>query len=162
MAGRAFAIFARPERTMDSAVPSGRIAFCAGDQTRCVWLISGCPVGTNAGLAGCMVADRTVWPDARTGAKGQRPTQGRAGAGLASPAGTACVTGLPKRNQSRSASARVPVPVFLASLIDAGCLPRLQINDFHPISSALCNHRVWLCIQPTHSTNHSTRGSLRR
>src|ERR1019366_1555622 len=27
------------------------------------------------------------WPSARTGAKGQRPTQGRAGAGLASPAG---------------------------------------------------------------------------
>jgi hypothetical protein len=35
-----------------------------------------------------MVADRKVWPDARTGAKGQRPTLGRAGAGLASPAGT--------------------------------------------------------------------------
>ena len=29
------------------------------------------------------------WPAARTGAKGQRPTHGRAGAGLASPAGTA-------------------------------------------------------------------------
>jgi hypothetical protein len=38
-------------------------------------------------VAGRMVADRKVWPDARTGAKGQRPTQGRAGAGLASPAG---------------------------------------------------------------------------
>ena len=38
--------------------------------------------------AGCMVADRKVWPDARTGAKGQRPAHGRAGAGLASPAGT--------------------------------------------------------------------------
>ena len=36
----------------------------------------------------CMVADRKVWPDARTGAKGQRPTHGRAGTGLASPAGT--------------------------------------------------------------------------
>ena len=35
-----------------------------------------------------MVADRKVWPDARTGAKGQRPTHGRAGAGLASSAGT--------------------------------------------------------------------------
>src|ERR1039457_79778 len=35
-------------------------------------------------LAVCMVADRKVWPAARTGAKGQRPTQGRAGAGLAS------------------------------------------------------------------------------
>ena len=34
-----------------------------------------------------MVADRKVWPDARTGANGQRPTHGRAGAGLASPAG---------------------------------------------------------------------------
>jgi hypothetical protein len=34
-----------------------------------------------------MVADRKVWPDARTGAKGQRPTHGRAGAGLACPAG---------------------------------------------------------------------------
>ena len=39
-------------------------------------------------VAGGMVADRKVWPDARTGAKGQRPTHGRAGAGLASPAGT--------------------------------------------------------------------------
>jgi hypothetical protein len=35
-----------------------------------------------------MVAVCKVWPDARTGAKGQRPTHGRAGAGLASPAGT--------------------------------------------------------------------------
>ena len=34
-----------------------------------------------------LVADRKVWPDARTGAKGQRPTHGRAGTGLASPAG---------------------------------------------------------------------------
>ena len=34
------------------------------------------------------MADRKVWPDARTGAKGQRPTQGRAGAGLVCPAGT--------------------------------------------------------------------------
>ena len=33
------------------------------------------------------MADRKVWPDA-TGAKGQRPTHGRAGAGLASPAGS--------------------------------------------------------------------------
>jgi len=33
------------------------------------------------------VADCKVWPAARTGAKGQRPTHGRAGAGLASPAG---------------------------------------------------------------------------
>ena len=39
--------------------------------------------------AGGMVADRKVWTDARTGAKGQRPTPGRAGAGLASPDGTA-------------------------------------------------------------------------
>jgi hypothetical protein len=38
-------------------------------------------------LAVCMVADSKVWPGARTWAKGQRPTQGRAGAGLASPAG---------------------------------------------------------------------------
>jgi len=37
-------------------------------------------------VAGDMVADRKVWPDARTGAKDQRPTHGRAGAGLASPA----------------------------------------------------------------------------
>jgi hypothetical protein len=37
--------------------------------------------------AGCMVADRKVWSAARTGAKGRRPTHGRAGAGLASPAG---------------------------------------------------------------------------
>lgn len=35
-----------------------------------------------------MVADRKVWPDARTGAKGQRQTHSRAGAGLASPDGT--------------------------------------------------------------------------
>jgi hypothetical protein len=34
----------------------------------------------------CMMAVCKVWPAARTGAKGQRPTQGRAGAGLASPA----------------------------------------------------------------------------
>ena len=34
------------------------------------------------------MADRKVWPAARIGAKGQRPTHGRAGAGLASPAGT--------------------------------------------------------------------------
>jgi len=33
-------------------------------------------------VAGGTVADRKVWPDARTGAKGRRPTQGRAGAGL--------------------------------------------------------------------------------
>jgi hypothetical protein len=39
-------------------------------------------------VAGCMVADRKVWPDARTGAKGQRPTHGRVGAGLVSPVGT--------------------------------------------------------------------------
>ena len=38
-------------------------------------------------VAGCMVADRKVWPGARTGAKGPRPTHGRVGAGLASPAG---------------------------------------------------------------------------
>jgi hypothetical protein len=38
-------------------------------------------------VAGCMVAGRKVWPDTRTGAKGQRPTHGRAGTGLASPAG---------------------------------------------------------------------------
>ena len=38
-------------------------------------------------VVGCMVADRKVWPDAGTGAKGQRPTHGRAGAGLASTAG---------------------------------------------------------------------------
>jgi hypothetical protein len=31
---------------------------------------------------------RLWWPGARTGAKGQRPTHGRAGVGLASPAGT--------------------------------------------------------------------------
>ena len=37
--------------------------------------------------------DRKVWPDARTGAKGQRPTHGRAGAGLASLAGTGAGAG---------------------------------------------------------------------
>ena len=52
---------------------------------RKVW--SQIPNKTKLG-AGGMVADRKVWPDARTGAKGQRPTHGRAGAGLASPAGT--------------------------------------------------------------------------
>ena len=41
----------------------------------------------------CRVADRKVWPDARTGAKGQRPTHGRAGAGLASPDGTGAGAG---------------------------------------------------------------------
>ena len=41
-----------------------------------------------------MVADRKVWPDARTGAKGQRPTHGRAGAGLASPAGIGAGAGV--------------------------------------------------------------------
>jgi len=45
-------------------------------------------------VAGCMVANRKVWPDARTGAKGQRPTQGRAGAGLASPAGIGAGAGV--------------------------------------------------------------------
>ena len=49
-------------------------------------------------LAGCMVADRKVWPDARTGAKGQRPMQGRAGAGLASPAGTGTAVPMPETN----------------------------------------------------------------
>jgi hypothetical protein len=29
-----------------------------------------------------MVTDRKVWPDTRIGAKGQRPPQGRAGAGV--------------------------------------------------------------------------------
>jgi hypothetical protein len=46
------------------------------------------PDGRLQCLAVCMVADRKVWPAARTGAKGQGPTHGRAGAGLASPAGT--------------------------------------------------------------------------
>jgi hypothetical protein len=36
-------------------------------------------------VAFCMVADRKVWPAARTGAKGQWPTQGRAGAGFRQP-----------------------------------------------------------------------------
>ena len=88
VAGRAFAMLVRPERTMDSAVPSGRILFWAPNQTRCVWLISGCPLGRAIGWPSGMVADRKVWPDARTGAKGQRPTHGRAGAGLACPDGT--------------------------------------------------------------------------
>jgi hypothetical protein len=87
VAGRAFVRLVRPERTMDSAVPSGRILFWARNQTRCVWLISGCPFRTSGRVAVCMVADRKVWPDARTGAKGQRPMHGRAEAGLASPAG---------------------------------------------------------------------------
>jgi hypothetical protein len=47
-----------------------------------------CGQGEVARETNCLVADRKVWPDARTGAKGQRPTHGRAGAGLASPAGT--------------------------------------------------------------------------
>ena len=48
VAGDAPARLVRPDRTMDSAVPSGRIAFGAVNQTLRVWLISGCPVGTNA------------------------------------------------------------------------------------------------------------------
>jgi hypothetical protein len=47
VAGNVFAMFVRPEWTMDSAVHSGRISFGALNQTLCVWLISGCPVGTN-------------------------------------------------------------------------------------------------------------------
>jgi hypothetical protein len=49
VAGNAPARFIRPERTMDSAVPSGRIRFGSVNQTLRVWLISGCPVGTNGG-----------------------------------------------------------------------------------------------------------------
>jgi len=87
VAGHAFVMLVRPERTRDSTVPPGRILFWTRNQTRCVWLISGCPAGTSGMMAACMVADRKVWPDARTGAKGQRPSHGRAGARLASPAG---------------------------------------------------------------------------
>jgi len=46
------------------------------------------PDGRLQSLAVCLAAYRKVWPAARTGAKGQLPMQGRAGAGLASPAGT--------------------------------------------------------------------------
>jgi hypothetical protein len=68
VAGHAFVMLVRPERTMDSAVPSGRILFWARTQTRCVWLISGCPFRTSGRVAGCK-----DWPDVRTGAKGRRP-----------------------------------------------------------------------------------------
>jgi hypothetical protein len=40
------------------------------------------------------LADRKVWPGARTGAKGPRPTHGRVGAGLASPAGIGAGAGV--------------------------------------------------------------------
>ena len=50
-------------------------------------VISFLPDGRLQSLAVCMVADRKVWLAARTGAKGQRPTQVRAGAGLARSAG---------------------------------------------------------------------------
>jgi len=46
VAGNAPGKFVRPERTMDSAVLSGRISFCDVNQTLRVWLISGCPFGT--------------------------------------------------------------------------------------------------------------------
>jgi hypothetical protein len=49
VAGNVAAKLIRPERTMDAAVPSGRISFCDVNQTLRVWLISGCPVGTKAG-----------------------------------------------------------------------------------------------------------------
>ena len=62
-------------------------------------------------MAVCMVADRKVWPDARTGAKGQRPPQRRAGAGLASPAGTgvgAAMIVMAQRFRSKLISKRRP------------------------------------------------------
>jgi hypothetical protein len=46
VAGNVADKFARPERTTDSAVPSGRISIWAVNQTLRVWLISSCPVGT--------------------------------------------------------------------------------------------------------------------
>jgi len=49
VAGNVSDKFVRPERTMDSAVPSGRISFCDVNQTLRVWLISSCPCGTKAG-----------------------------------------------------------------------------------------------------------------
>jgi hypothetical protein len=53
-----------------------------------LFLVAPLRLGVFALKVFCMVDDGKVWPDARTGAKGQRPTHGRAGAGLASPAGT--------------------------------------------------------------------------
>jgi len=44
----AYAMFVRPEGTMDFRRSAGTGFVGRADQTPCVWLISGCPVGTNA------------------------------------------------------------------------------------------------------------------
>jgi len=49
VAGNVTVKFLRPEGTLESAVPSGRISFGLANQTRRVWLISSCPAETNGG-----------------------------------------------------------------------------------------------------------------
>jgi len=48
VAGNAHKNFARPERTMGFRRPIRTDSVLVVNQTPCVWLISGCPVGTNA------------------------------------------------------------------------------------------------------------------
>jgi hypothetical protein len=76
----------------------------------------------------CLVADRKVWPAAKTGANGQRPAHGRAGAGLAKMVLTLALTFYPLPQERKS-----PLHVFIVSADHpanpVACISKDAAND---------------------------------